>query len=307
VDRSTIIRYAWLSIAAAIATITLKTWAWWLTGSVGLLSDALESLVNLGAAIMALAVLTVAQRPADDAHQYGYDKAEYFSSGVEGALIFVAALVIAVTAVDHLLHPRPISQLGLGLAITLVATVINGLVAVVLLRAGRRHDSIALEADARHLLTDVWTSVGVVGGVGLVAVTGWQLLDPLVALLVAAHILGTGWQLICRSVAGLMDQALPAHEQSVVKTILRRYCEDEGISYHALRTRSAASRRFLSVHVLVPGAWSVQRGHDLVERIEADLRSQLRRLTVSTHLEPQEDPVSQADMHLDRDKTAHRT
>jgi len=299
-DRSLLTRYAWLSIAAAVGTIALKTWAWWLTGSVGLLSDALESLVNLGAAVIALVTLTIAARPADDGHPYGYDKAEYFSSGAEGTLIFVAAVAIAATAVDRLLNPQPIEQAGLGLVVTALATLINGGVAAVLYRAGRRHDSITLEADAHHLMTDVWTSAGVIIGVGLVAVSGWQWLDPVIALAVAAHILLSGWRLMRRSVLGLLDQALPRNELDQVEGVLAAYRKREGIDYHALRTRSAASRRFLAVHILVPGNWTVQRGHDLAERIEADLHGCLSRLTVSIHLEPLEDPASLADMHLDR-------
>lgn len=297
--RSRLAAFAWLSIAAAALIICLKSVAYWLTGSVGLLSDALESLVNLVAACAALAALNVAARPADDDHPYGHEKAEYFSSAFEGGMIFVAALAIAATAIERLVHARPLEQLGAGLAISAIATLINFAVARVLLGAGRRHDSIALEADAHHLMTDVWTSVGVLVGVGGVAITGWQWLDPVIALAVAANILRTGYTLVRRSALGLMDTALPADEQRAVLDILERY-RAEGVQYHALRTRRAASRRFIDFHVLVPGAWSVQQGHDLLERIEADIRAQLANTTILTHLEPIEDRASWDDMALDR-------
>jgi cation diffusion facilitator family transporter len=298
-DRRTLAAFAWLSIAAAAFIICLKSFAYWLTGSVGLLSDAMESLVNLVAACAALVALTIAARPADDDHQYGHDKAEYLSSAFEGGMIFVAALAIAATAIERLLHAQPLEALGAGLAIAAVATVVNLIVARILLKAGRRHDSIALEADAHHLMTDVWTSVGVLVGVGAVALTGWQWLDPVVALLVAANILRTGFWLIRRSALGLMDTALPADEQRVVADILERYRPD-GVQYHALRTRRAGPRRFIDFHVLVPGAWTVQQGHDLLERIEADIRAQLANTTILTHLEPVEDAASWCDTALDR-------
>jgi cation diffusion facilitator family transporter len=291
--------FAWLSIAAAVVIIVLKSIAYWLTGSVGLLSDALESVVNLAAAWVALAALTVAARPADDEHQYGHGKAEYFSSAFEGGMIFVAALAIAATAIERLVHAKELEQLGTGLVISGVATIINWIVARILFAAGRRYHSIALEADAHHLMTDVWTSVGVLVGVGAVTLTGWQWLDLVVALLVAVNILRTGYSLLYRSASGLMDSALPADERRIVKETLDRY-QGEGIHYHALRTRHAGARRFVDVHVLVPGAWTVQQGHDLVERIEADIRSQLANATVLTHLEPIEDAASWDDVALDR-------
>ena len=297
--RSSLVRYAWLSIVVACLIICLKAFAYWVTGSVSLLSDALESLVNLVAACFALFALTVAARPADADHPYGHEKAEYFSSGLEGGMILLAALAIAVAAVDRLLHPQALQQVGLGLVVSLIATLINFGVARILLTAGRRHDSIALEADAHHLMTDVWTSVGVLIGVGAAGVTGWLWLDPVVAILVAVHIVWTGIALIRRSALGLMDTALPDDEQAVVRELLDRYRAD-GIDYHALRTRRAGSRRFVDVHVLVPGAWSVQQGHDLLERIEAQIRERLRNATVFTHLEPIEDPVSWRDTELDR-------
>lgn len=294
-------RYAWLSIAAAVATMLLKSGAWWITGSVGLLSDALESLVNLAGALMALAMLTVAARPPDADHAYGHNKAEYFSAGAEGALIVVAALSIAVTAVDRLLHPQPLEQVGLGLAVSVVAALLNLGVALVLMRAAKAHRSATLQASSHHLLTDVWTTAGVLVGVGAVAVTGWLVLDPLVAIAVAINIVWTGGRIMRDSVAGLMDASLPRREQGVLHELLQRYAAQEGIDYHALRTRRAGAHRFVSVHVLVPPEWSVQRGHDLLERIEADIRRALPPVTVDTHLEPLGDPAAMRDAALHRD------
>jgi cation diffusion facilitator family transporter len=294
-------RYAWLSIAAAIATMALKAAAWRLTGSVGLLSDALESLVNLAGALMALAMLTVAARPPDEDHAYGHGKAEYFSAGVEGGLILIAALSIAVAAVDRLLHPRAIEQVGLGLAVSVAASVVNLGVALVLQRAAREHHSVTLRANAHHLLTDVWTSAGVLVGVALVAITGWQRLDPLVAIAVAANIVWTGWRIVAQSVDGLMDAALPAAEITQLERLLGGYAS-EGVEFHALRTRRAGARRFVTVHVLVPADWTVQRGHDVLERIETDIRRALPPVTVFTHLEPIGDPraMDEDDLHLDQ-------
>lgn len=291
--------YAWLSIGAALLTIGLKTWAWWLTGSVGLLSDALESLVNLAGAVMALWMLHVAAQPADERHAYGHGKAEYFSSGFEGLLILAAALGIAWTAIGRLLDPQPLEAVGIGLAVSVAASIVNLLTARVLLAAGRAHHSITLEADAHHLMTDVWTSVGVIVGVGAVAFTGWLWLDPALALLVAGNIVWTGVQLLRRSTAGLMDAALPPEQQQAVEAVLASY-EAQGLGFHALRSRQAGARVFISVHVLVPGQWTVQQGHDLVEQIEADIRRALPRAHVLTHLEPIEDPLSQEDQCLDR-------
>ena len=292
-------RFAWLSIAAALSTIVLKTVAWWLTDSVGLLSDALESGVNLAGALMALAMLTVAAQPPDDNHAFGHGKAEYFSSGFEGFLILAAALAIGVAAIERLLHPQPLEQVGIGLVVSVIASIINLATARVLLAAGREHRSITLEADAHHLMTDVWTSVGVIVGVGAVALTGWLWLDPVLALLVAANIVWTGWQLIQRSASGLMDVALPPEQHAAVVVALEQY-RAEGADYHALRTRQAGARCFVTVHVLVPGAWTVQRGHDLLERLEADIRKAVPHASVLTHLEPLEDPVSSHDIELDR-------
>jgi cation diffusion facilitator family transporter len=302
-DRSSLIRYAWLSIVAAIGTIALKAVAYLLTGSVGLLSDALESLVNLIGAMMAMAMLTIAAHPPDDEHSYGHDKAEYFSSGVEGTLIVIAAISIGLTAWSRLLTPQPIEQVGWGLTVSVIASLVNFGVARILLRAGRQYNSIALEADGRHLMTDVLTSVGVVIGVAAVAITGWQRLDPIVALIVAANIIWEGWKLIKRTIVGLMDTALPVADRSAIQNILAKY-EPENIQFHALRTRQAGSRSFVSLHVLVPGRWTVQKGHQLLERIENDIRQALPNVVVFTHLESLDDATSWQDMALGRTESS---
>lgn len=299
-QRLTLRRFAWLSIAAALVTIGLKGGAYLLTGSVGLLSDALESLVNLVAALVALLTLDVAAREPDEEHAYGHAKAEYFSSGLEGMLIIVAALGIAVTAVPRLFQPQPIENLGSGLLVSAVAAVVNLAVAWRLLQAAREYRSVTLEGNARHLLTDVWTTAAVLAGIGLVGLTGWDRLDPLLALAVAANILWTGGRLLHRSLHGLLDRAWPAPEQELVDAILARYRERHGIETHALRTREAGARRFMSVHVLVPGAWSVQRGHHLLDRLEQEIQAALPGTTVFTHLESLDDPASWDDMALDR-------
>lgn len=292
-------RYAWLSIAAAVATILLKGVAWWLTGSVGLLSDALESFVNLAGALMALAMLSLAAVPADDRHAYGHGKAEYFSSAFEGFLILLAAFSIAYTAVDRWLHPQELEAVGVGLAVSVIASLINLFTARSLLKAGQAHNSITLEADAKHLMTDVWTSVGVIAGVGLVWLSGWLWLDPLIALLVALNILWTGWELLHRSASGLMDEAIPGNQLDAIETVLESY-RRQGLAFHALRTRQAGRQAFISLHVLVPGQWTVQRGHDLLERIEADIRAAVPFSHLTTHLEPIEDPLSHSDEALER-------
>lgn len=293
-------RYIYLSIAAAILTISLKGVAYYLTGSVGLLSDALESLVNLAAALLALLLLTIAERPPDEEHAYGHTKAEYFSSAAEGTLILLAAYSIVATAIQRILEPQPLENIGVGLVISVAASVINFGVARVLMQAGRRYHSITLEADAHHLMTDVWTSAGVVVGVIAVALSGWLILDPLVALAVAANIIWLGVQLMRRSALGLLDSAIPQEERQQVAEVLNRYAP-QGVQYHSLRTRQAGQRRFISVHVLVPGKWTVQRGHNLLEQIERDVRNALPGpTTILTHLEPVEDPVSMEDIEIDR-------
>jgi cation diffusion facilitator family transporter len=291
--------YAALSIGAALLTIILKFGAYLLTGSVGLLSDAAESVVNLIAAFVAFWALTYAARPPDAEHAFGHSKAEYFSSGVEGALILVAAVCIAVEAWGRLLHPQPLQQVGLGLGLSLFATAINGSLALVMLKAGERLRSVTLRADAHHLLTDVWTTVGVVVGLFLVKLTGWLVLDPIIALIVAVNIVWAGVRLLRETGSGLLDASLPAAEQKIISDTFLAY-QDQGIQFHALRTRVAGTRRFVSFHVLVPGHWTVQRGHDLCEAIELAIIKALPDTHVMSHLEPLEDPVSWDDQGLER-------
>lgn len=298
-----LVRYAWLSVAAALLTFFLKLLAWKVTGSVSLLSDALESLANLAAAFIAMASLSVAARPADDDHAYGHTKAEYFASGIEGALIMVAAGGIGWNAVERLLTPQPLDQPVLGIALSAAASLVNLAVARVLFTVGRDHHSVALEADARHLMTDVWTSVVVIAAVILVSLTGWFWLDPVLGLLLAAHIVVTGIRLVQQSMLGLMDTGLPPDELTAVRSVLDSFGKD-GVHHHALRTRVAGARRFMSVHLLFPGDWSVARAHALSEDIEAALRAAVPRLTILTHLEPIEDPASWHDVDLDRPPAA---
>lgn len=298
--RENLTHFAWLSIFAAVLTIGLKTWAYWLTGSVGLLSDALESLINLAAAVTALLLLKLASRPPDDEHAFGHDKAEYFASGIEGTLILLAAAGIGWTAVSRLFAPHPLEQVGVALIISTAATVINLIVGQILIRAGRQHRSITLEADGRHLMTDVWTTVGVIFGVWAATVSGWLFLDPLVALFVAANIVWAGIRLMRRSALGLMDTALPPETQERIRSLLDRYVQERRIDYHALRTRQAAARAFVSVHILVPGKWTVDQGHQLLEEIEADIRRDVPGSIVFTHLESLDDPASWEDIELDR-------
>lgn len=299
-SRASLTKFAWLSIGAALATILLKTSAYFLTDSIGLLSDAIESLVNLAGAVVALIMLTIAARPADEDHVYGHSKAEYFASVTEGILILGAAIGIMVTAIQRLVDPRPLEQLGIGIGISVAASLINFIVARILLSAGKERSSITLEADAQHLTTDVWTSAGVIGGVAIAGFTGWQILDPLVAIAVALNIIWTGVQLVRRSVSGLMDEALPESDQLKIKHVMAKYHE-KGVEFHALRTRQAAARGFISVHLLVPGEWTVHDAHHIAEDFEADIRSALGGvITVFTHLEPAEDHLSMEDIYLDR-------
>lgn len=294
-----LVRLISLSIGAACATIALKTTAWAVTGSVGLLSDAAESVVNLAAALFALVVVKWSARPPDEEHAYGHEKADFLAAGMEGGLILIAALTICVSAVRRLIDPLEITQVGLGLSVSLVATLINLVVARMLIAAGREERSTVLQADGRHLMTDVWTSVGVVAGVAAVALTGIQRLDPVIALAVAVNIVFTGVALVRNSTGGLMDRALSPDEIKKIDAVLNAH-RDKQIQFHALRTRSAGHRAFVSMHVLVPGEWSVQRGHDLIEQIESELRGALPVITVLTHLEPIEDPASFEDTALDR-------
>jgi len=291
--------YTVLSIGAAVLTIALKFGAYRLTNSVGLLSDAIESMVNLVAAMVAFWALTFAAKPPDASHAFGHSKAEYFSSAMEAILIIAAAVSIAVAAGERLFHPQPLEQIGLGLGISILATGVNGVVGLILLRAGRRLRSITLRADAHHLFTDVWTSVGVVLGIILVQVTGWLVLDGVIALIVAANIIWAGIRLLRETGSELLDAALPADEQEAIALILSEY-KAQGIQFHALRTRIAGSRRFISFHILVPGAWTVLRGHTLCEAIELAMRQALPGAHVTTHLEPLEDPASWDDQGLDR-------
>jgi cation diffusion facilitator family transporter len=285
-----------LSISASIVTMALKAGAYAFTDSVSLLSDAMESAVNLAAALVAFIALTVADRPADQSHAYGHDKAEYFSSGVEGALILVAATLIIYTAVQRFLHPTPLNDLGLGLAIALIASGVNFGVSRFMLRMAKRYDSISLEADAQHLMTDVWTSVGVVSALAVVALTppGWAILDPIIAVLVGLNIIHTGVSLIRRSMAGLMDSSLSEHEVQQVEEAIRASL-DPGMAFHSLRTRKSGSRRFVELHVTVPGNLCVTEGHDRCERIEAEIGNRLPKTSVSTHLEPDQASADKED------------
>jgi cation diffusion facilitator family transporter len=299
IERRGLLRFAVLSVVAAIVTIGLKTAAYVITGSIGLLSDALESLANLVAALVALYALWVAARPPDEEHTYGHTKAEYFSSGFEGLLIVAAAVGIVVAAVRRLIEPQPIQDPALGLLTNALAAVVNLAVARVLLRVGKRHESITLEADAQHLMADVWTSLGVIAGVTAAVATGWHRLDPIVAIAVALNVLRSGVRLLRRSMYGLLDTSLPEETLGEIKAILDAHSED-GVRYHALRSRQAGARRFISFHILVPGNWTVQRGHDLLERIEERIREVVPNSVVDTHLEPIEDPVSWEDTRLER-------
>jgi cation diffusion facilitator family transporter len=283
--------YAGLSVLTSIVTITLKFWAYALTGSVGILSDAVEAVVNIVAALVALGVLTYSAAGPDREHNFGHEKAQYFSSGIEGALIFVAAGGIVWSAIPRLMNPQPLEQIGIGLALSVLAALANAACALVMLRAARSHRSITLEADARHLLTDVWTTAGVFVGVVLVHFTGWLRLDPLVAIAVAIQILWTGWHLMSRSFHGLMDRAIPDEDRAAIVEVLDKL-RHEGSDYHALRTRVAGAKSFVDVHILVPGTMSVQEGHDLAERLENEIHTRLPHVEVLTHLEPLEDPKS---------------
>lgn len=291
--------YAALSVGAALVTIALKVAAYHLTGSVGLLSDAAESVVNLAAALVAFWALSVAARPPDEDHAFGHTKAEYFASGVEGTLIVAAAVAIAVEAGRRLVHPQPLTQIPLGVALSVAATALNGAVALVLLSAGRRLRSITLKADAHHLLADVWTTAAVVAGIVLVQVTGWLILDPLIAMAVAVSIVWAGWKLLKETGLGLLDTALPAEDCRLIAEVLAPF-QKTGVVIHAIQTRAAGARRFISMHILVPGAWTVKQGHDLSEQIEAAVRGALPQTTIFTHMEPREDPVSWDDRSLDR-------
>lgn len=292
-------RFGWLSVGAAVVTIALKFWGYFLTGSVGLLSDATESIVNLVAAIVAIIVLKVIAQPADRDHEFGHSKAEYFSAGLEGAMIFVAAAYIIYASIERLIHPQEIEQVGLGLLITVVASAVNGIVALILLRTGREHKSVALTADGKHLMTDVWTSAGVLVGVALVWVTGLWWLDPLIAMAVAVNILVTGFKLLKDAGGGLMDKAMEGQEREDVDRILQSHCDAErGIDVHEIRTRVSGRQQFIEFHVLVPGAWSVVDGHNVLSAMEDDLFKRFPGVHISSHLEPIEDERAYGDVHL---------
>ncbi|MGE5640873.1 MAG: cation diffusion facilitator family transporter [Clostridia bacterium] len=293
-------RYAWLSIGAALATLALKWAAYWLTGSVGLLSDALESFVNLGAAVLALWMLRLAAAPPDEKHPYGLSKAEYFAAGIEGTLIVVAAAGIVASAFPRLAHPRPIDLLGAGVLLSALASALNLAVALVLIRVGRANDSLTLESDGKHLMTDVWTSVGVLVGVGLVWLTGWFILDPLIAIGVGIHIVFAGAGLMRRSVLGLLDRAISDEDQKEMTKLFSEYSKRYGVSFHAVRTRQAGARRFITFHLLVPDAWTVAQAHQLSEEMEARIRELVPNANVLTHIEPISDPASYDDQALDR-------
>ena len=287
-------KFAWMSIVVSVVVFGMKMAAWWATGSVGLLSDALESTVNIVAAVVALFALRTAMKPADKLHHFGRGKAEYFSASIEGFMILLAALIIVYTAVERIITPRELEQIGWGLTISTVAALINGGTALILLRAGKLHRSPVLVADGKHLMTDVWTSAGVIVGVGLVVVTGWNRLDGIVALAVGLNIIVTGVNLLRSSTAGLMDKALSDEDHLKIVKVLTKYESDE-VKFHELQTREAGRQRFVSMHVLVPGAWTIQKGHDLSENLEADIIAELPNTLVTTHVEPLEDERSWAD------------
>lgn len=299
-ERKDLTRFAWLSIGTAVLTIGLKALAYYLTDSVGLLSDAIESGVNLIAAVFALIVLTVAAQPPDEEHHFGHDKVEYFSGGVEGTLILVAAVTIAYSAVERLLDPQPLEQLDVGLVVSVLAGILNFIVGRVLLQAGKKYRSITLEADANHLMADVRTTIGVLVGLVAVRISGWYFLDPLIALIVTAQIIWAGIRLVRKSVLGLMDTALPPEEVQQITDLIEKHAH-RGVYFHALRTRQSGAQRFMTVHIQVPGSWSVQEGHTLLEEIERDVNQELRPISIVTHLEPLEDPRSWEDMDLNRE------
>lgn len=310
--QTSLMLYGWLSIAAALSTIALKSYAYLLTDSVGLLSDALESVINLVAAVIMLVVLHVAAQPPDENHPYGHEKIEYFSSGAEGVMILLAAISIGITAWERLWHPQPLQQLDLGIAISVLASIINLIVAIILIRVGKRHRSITLESDGKHLMTDVWTTIGILLGIGVIFMANsfeeslnfakqfgfkWEILDPIIAIFVALNIVWAGLQLIRRTISGLMDAALTLDEQAEIINVLEEFAATQNITYHAFRTRYSGARRFMSVHILVPGNWSVQRGHDLVEEIEQKINNIFDNIDIDTHLEPIEDPASWQHLH----------
>lgn len=296
-------KFIYLSIGAALVTILLKFSAWYLTDSVGLLSDALESCVNLVAAIIALIMITIAETPADEKHPFGHTKAEYFSSAIEGGMIVVAAFSIIWSAVPRIIQPQPLENVEVGLLISVGASLINLAVALVLIKAGKKNNSITLDADGKHLMTDVYTSGGVLLGILLVKLSGWQILDGIVAVAVALNILWAGYQLIHRSATGLLDASIPEDELAKISDLLNSL-KSQNIEHHSLLTRQAGQRKFIAFHLLLPGHWTIQDGHDQAEKIEREIRKLFDTpITVFTHLEPIEDPVSMHDIGIDRHET----
>lgn len=292
--------YAWLSVAAAVSTIVLKVSVYFYTNSVSFLSDALESFINLATAILAVWMIKIAEKPPDEDHEFGHDKAEYFSSGIEGTLITLAAVGIIFAAVERLYAPRAVINIGIGIAISSAATLINLIVGQILIRVGKQNDSIVLEAGGHHLMTDVWTSVGVITAIGIVGFTDWFILDSLIALIVAVSIGWTGYKLIRRSVLGLMDTVIDIDSAKKATKILDKYAEEVGIDYHAFRTRKSGARKFIYFHLLVPDEWSVKKGHNLAEEIETEIIQTIPHSAVFIHLEPLEDPSSFQDIELFR-------
>jgi cation diffusion facilitator family transporter len=294
-------KFVYIAIAAAILTISLKLIAYLLTNSVGLLSDALESCVNLVAAVVALIMLKLAEKPPDQEHGFGHNKAEYFSSAIEGGLIVLAAFSIIWSAVPRIIHPQPLENVGMGLLVAVVASLINLAASTILVKNGKKYNSITLEADGKHLMTDVLTSGGVLLGIGLIKLTGWMRLDGIVAIGVAMNIIWTGYQLIKRSALGLLDTAFPKEEMDNIRRVLEKY-EQQNIQFHSLMTRQSGQRKFILVHILMPGIMDIQHGHNLAEKVENDIRVLFpnTQTTVFTHLEPIEDPVSMLDISIDR-------
>ncbi|NMB50568.1 MAG: cation transporter [Bacteroidales bacterium] len=301
-EQNSLKQFIYLSIAAAVATILLKFYAFYLTGSMGFFSDALESFVNLIGAIIALIMLHISAKPADKEHEYGHTKAEYFSSAIEGALIVLAALSIIRSAVPRIIEPTPLENLNIGLLFSLGASLINLVVALILIKNGKKRNSIVLEADGKHLMTDVWTSIGVIAGILVVKLTGIYILDPIIAILVAINIIYTGYQLISRSASGLMDASISEEAMKKITAYLDSL-KEKNIDYHSLMTRQAGQRMFISVHLLVPGWWTVKKGHDYADLIEQSIEDMFDvPVTVSTHIEPIEDPASMNDIGIYRQK-----
>lgn len=294
-------KFVYIAIAAAILTISLKFTAYLLTNSVGLLSDALESCVNLVAAVVALLMLKLAEKPPDQEHGFGHNKAEYFSSAIEGGLIVLAAFSIIWSAVPRIIHPQPLENVGMGLLVAVGASLINLAASTILVKNGKKYNSITLEADGKHLMTDVLTSGGVLLGIGLIKLTGWLRLDGIVAIGVAINIIWTGYQLIKRSALGLIDTAFPKDEMDDIWQVLGKY-EQQNIRFHSLMTRQSGQRKFIFVHILMSGKMDIQQGHNLAEKVENDIRMLFpnTQTTVFTHLEPIEDPVSMLDISIDR-------